>query len=317
MMSEKSPFRAKEEERMEKIRVAVVGFGHVSQEAVQAVLASPDMELAGVVLRNPDKARALKAGRPELAVAADVDELGKVDVAILGIASRAVPEVAPAYLAKGINTVDSFDIHGKPVMDLRASLDSAARTGGAVAVISAGWDPGTDSVVRAIMETIAPRGITSTNFGPGMSMGHTVAIKALEGVEDALSVTIPIGTGLHRRMIYVKTKPGYDFGSVTARIKADPYFAHDECWFYPADDIASLEDMGHGVHMERKGVSGTSHNQRIEFVMSVMNPAATAQVMVSAARASTRQKPGCYTLLEIPPIDCLCGEREALLARLV
>ena len=302
---------------MEKIRVAVVGFGHVSQEAVQAVLASPDMELAGVVLRNPDKARALKAGRPELAVAGDVDELGKVDVAILGIASRAVPEVAPAYLAKGINTVDSFDIHGKPVMDLRASLDSAARTGGSVAVISAGWDPGTDSVVRVIMETIAPRGITSTNFGPGMSMGHTVAIKALEGVEDALSITIPIGTGLHRRMIYVKTKPGYEFAEVTARIKADPYFSHDECWFYPADNIEALQDMGHGVHMERKGVSGASHNQRMEFIMSVMNPAATAQVMVSAARASTRQSPGCYTLLEIPPIDCLCGERDALLARLV
>jgi diaminopimelate dehydrogenase len=317
MMSEKSPFRTKEEERMEKIRVAVVGFGHVSQEAVQAVLASPDMELAGVVLRNPDKARALKAGRPELAVAGDVDELGKVDVAILGIASRAVPEVAPAYLAKGINTVDSFDIHGKPVMDLRASLDSAARTGGSVAVISAGWDPGTDSVVRVIMETIAPRGITSTNFGPGMSMGHTVAIKALEGVEDALSITIPIGTGLHRRMIYVKTKPGYEFDEVTARIKADPYFSHDECWFYPADNIEALQDMGHGVHMERKGVSGASHNQRMEFIMSVMNPAATAQVMVSAARASTRQSPGCYTLLEIPPIDCLCGERDALLARLV
>jgi diaminopimelate dehydrogenase len=317
MMSEKFPFRTKEEERMEKIRVAVVGFGHVSQEAVQAVLASPDMELAGVVLRNPDKARALKAGRPELAVAASVDELGKVDVAILGIASRAVPEVAPAYLAKGINTVDSFDIHGKPVMDLRASLDSAARSGGAVAVISAGWDPGTDSVVRVIMETIAPRGITYTNFGPGMSMGHTVAIKALEGVEDALSITIPIGTGLHRRMIYVKTKPGYDFGEVTARIKADPYFSHDECWFYPADNIEALQDMGHGVHMERKGVSGASHNQRMEFIMSVMNPAATAQVMVSAARASTRQSPGCYTLLEIPPIDCLCGERDTLLARLV
>jgi len=136
-------------------------------------------------------------------------------------------------------------------------------------------------------------------------------------VEDALSVTIPIGTGLHRRMIYVKTKPGYDFGSVTARIKADPYFAHDECWFYPADDIAALEDMGHGVHMERKGVSGTSHNQRIEFVMSVMNPAATAQVMVSAARAALRQKPGGYTRLEIPPLDFLAGERDALVRRLV
>jgi diaminopimelate dehydrogenase len=313
----KFPTRVKEEKGMDKIRVAVVGFGHVSREAVQAISASADMELAGVVLRNPDKARALKADRPDIEVVTDVDRLGKVQAAILGIASRAVPEVAPSYLAKGINTVDSFDIHGKPVMELRASLDAAAKAGGAVAVISAGWDPGTDSVVRVIMETIAPRGITYTNFGPGMSMGHTVAIKALEGVEDALSITIPAGTGLHRRMIYVKTKPGYDFVSVTARIKADPYFSHDECVFYPAEDIAALEDMGHGVHMERKGVSGASHNQRMEFIMSVMNPAATAQVMVSAARASIRQKPGCYTLLEIPPIDCLCGERDALLARLV
>ena len=302
---------------MEKIRVAVAGYGHVGREAVEAVMASPDMELAGVILRNPAKARALEAERPGMAVASDVRALGTVHAAILAVASRAVPEMAPGYLSSGINTVDSFDIHGHAVMELRASLDAAAKAGGSVAVVSAGWDPGTDSVVRALMETIAPRGITHTNFGPGMSMGHTVAIKALEGVEDALSVTIPIGTGLHRRLTYVKTKPGCDFGSVTARIKADPYFAHDECWFYPADDIAALEDMGHGVHMERKGVSGTSHNQRIEFVMSVMNPAATAQVMVSAARASTRQKPGCYTLLEIPPIDCLCGEREALLARLV
>jgi diaminopimelate dehydrogenase len=307
----------KEEEGMDKIRVAVVGFGHVSQEVVQAVQASPDMELAGVVLRNPEKARVLKGERPELEVVTDVERLGPVQVAILGIASRAVPEVAPGYLEKGINTVDSFDIHGKPVMELRASLGAAAKAGNSVAVISAGWDPGTDSVVRAVMETIAPRGITYTNFGPGMSMGHTVAIKALEGVEDALSVTIPIGTGLHRRLIYVKTRPGYDFDSVTARIKADPYFSHDECVFYPAEDIPALQDMGHGVHMERKGVSGASHNQRMEFIMSVMNPAATAQVMVSAARASTRQKPGCYTLLEIPPIDCLCGERDALLARLV
>jgi diaminopimelate dehydrogenase len=182
----KSRYLSKEEEEMEKIRVAVVGFGHVSQEAVQAVQNSPDMELAGVVLRNPEKARILKGERPELEVVTDIERLGEVRVAILGIASRAVPEVAPGYLAKGINTVDSFDIHGKPVMELRASLGEAARAGNAVAVISAGWDPGTDSVVRAIMEAIAPRGITYTNFGPGMSMGHTVAIKALEGVDDAL-----------------------------------------------------------------------------------------------------------------------------------
>ena len=59
-----------------------------------------------------------------------------------------------------------------------------------VSIISAGWDPGSDSIVRTMLEAIAPKGITYTNFGPGMSMGHTVAVKAIEGVKAALSMTI-------------------------------------------------------------------------------------------------------------------------------
>ena len=82
----------------------------------------------------------------------------------------------------GINTVDSFDIH-TGIADLRRSLDSVAKAHNAVSVISAGWDPGSDSVVRALLEAMVPKGITYTNFGPGMSMGHTVAVKAIEGVK--------------------------------------------------------------------------------------------------------------------------------------
>ena len=184
-------------------------------------------------------------------------------------------------------------------------------------MICAGWDPGTDSVVRALLECIAPKGITYTNFGPGMSMGHTVAVKALPGVKDALSITLPKGTGLHKRYVYVTLQEGAHFDEVKAAILADPYFSHDESYVFPADDVHQLLDLGHGVHMERKGVSGRSHNQRMEFIMSVMNPAATAQVMVSSARAALRQKPGCYTMLEIPPLDFLAGERDALVRRLV
>lgn len=302
---------------MQKSRIAIVGFGHVSKEALAAVLESPDMEAAGIVLRNPAKVAGVKKEVGEIPVVTDVRELGTVDAAILGIASRAVPEVAPGYLELGINTVDSFDIHGDAIMKLRQDLDKKAKAHNAVAVISAGWDPGTDSVVRTIMEAIAPKGLTYTNFGPGMSMGHTVAVKAIDGVADAISMTIPEGTGLHKRMVYVKIKEGFIFEKVAEAIKKDPYFVHDETHVYCVDDVDSLIDVGHGVHMERKGVSGTTHNQRMEFVMSVTNPAATAQVMVSAARASLRQKPGCYTLPEIPPIDYIFGERDALLRRLV
>lgn len=301
---------------MEKMRVAIVGFGNVAREALAAVEAASDMEAAGIVLRDPKKAASLQS-ETKLPVVCDVDELGEVDAAILAIASRAIPEVAPHYLAKGINTVDSFDIHGEAVMDLRRKLDAAGKTGGSVAVICAGWDPGTDSVVRAVLEGITPKGITYTNFGPGMSMGHTVAVKNIPGVRDALSLTLPKGTGLHKRHVYVELAPGADFEAIRKAILEDPYFVHDETHVYPTEDVKQLIDLGHGVLMERKGVSGRSHNQRISFSMTLMNPAATAQVMVSSARAGKKQRPGCYTMLEIPPLDYLEGERESLLRRLV
>lgn len=83
------------------------------------------------------------------------------------------------------------------------------------------------------------------------------------------------------------------------------------------DDVEQLIDLGHGVHMDRRGIAGSSHNQRMKLEMTVMNHAATAQVMVSAARGIVRQKPGCYTMLEIPVADFLPGDRERNLKRLV
>ena len=123
----------------------------------------------------------------------------RVDVAILCTPTRSVEKYAKEYLAMGINTVDSFDIH-TGIVDLRRTLNATAKEHKAVSIISAGWDPGSDSIVRTMLEAIAPKGITYTNFGPGMSMGHTVAVKAIDGVKAALSMTIPTGTGIHRRM---------------------------------------------------------------------------------------------------------------------
>lgn len=302
---------------MLKSRIAIIGFGNVGREVLPALKESPDMEVAGVVLRDPKKIDSTKRMVGNVPVVTDVKGLGKVDVAILSIPSRSVPQVAPEYLKMGINTVDSFDIHGDSIMDLRKNLDLIGKAHNTVAVISSGWDPGSDSIIRALLEVVTPKGLTYTNFGPGMSLGHTVAVKAIEGVEDALSMTIPEGTGLHRRLVYVKIKEGYDFENISQAVKNDPYFIHDETHVYKVDDVKSLIDKGHGVHMERKGVSGTTHNQRIEFIMSICNPAAAGQVMVAAARAGLRQKPGCYSTLEIPLIDFLYGERERLLHRLI
>ena len=298
---------------MKKIRAAVVGYGNIGRYALEALQASEDFEVAGVVRRNATDIPASLAGIP---VVTSLKELKDVDVAILATPTRKVEQYALEALALGINTVDSFDIHTK-VPELRKTLGEAARKAGKVSIISAGWDPGSDSMVRAILQACAPKGLTYTNFGPGMSMGHSVACKAVEGVKDALSMTIPMGTGVHRRMVYVELLPGADFAKVAAAIKADPYFVNDETYVYNVPSVDALKDMGHGVNLVRKGVSGKTHDQLFEFNMHINNPALTGQILVSVARAATRQAPGCYTMIELAPVDMLPGDRDEWVAKLV
>ena len=297
-----------------KIRAAIVGYGNIGRYALQALRAAEDFEIAGVVRRNG------AANRPEelanYPVVSDIRELGPVDVAILATPTRSVEAYAKDILAQGINTVDSFDIHSQ-ITDLRRSLNESAKAAGAVSIISAGWDPGSDSVVRTLLQAIAPKGITYTNFGPGMSMGHTVAVKAIEGVKAALSMTIPTGTGIHRRMVYIEVEEGHDFATVAAAIKADAYFVNDETHVIQVECVDDVIDMGHGVNLTRKGVSGETQNQLFGFNMRINNPALTGQVLVCAARATMRQQPGCYTMIEVPVIDLLPGDREQIIAHLV
>ena len=160
---------------MKKIRAAIVGYGNIGKYVLEALEAAPDFEVAGVVRRNPNDIPDELKG---YTVTDTITKLDKVDVAVLATPTRSVETYAKEILSLGINTVDSFDIHGG-IVDLRRSLDAVAKAHNTVAVISAGWDPGSDSIVRALLQAIVPKGITYTNFGPGMSMGHTVAVKAI------------------------------------------------------------------------------------------------------------------------------------------
>ncbi|MDD2284214.1 MAG: diaminopimelate dehydrogenase [Paludibacter sp.] len=300
---------------MKKIRAAIIGYGNIGKSVLEALQSAPDFEVAGVVRRassigeTPIELTGIK-------IVDDIKKLENVDVAVLCLPTRSIPAHAKEILALGIHTVDSYDIHST-IWELRQKLEPVARLNNAVAIISAGWDPGSDSVVRALFEAVAPKGITYTNFGPGMSMGHTVAVKTVEGVKKALSMTIPLGTGIHRRMVYIELEDGYSFEQVAQNIKNDAYFVKDETHVMQVDDVNKLIDMGHGVNLVRKGVSGTTYNQLFEFNMKINNPALTAQILVACARAAMKTKPGAYTMIEIPIIDMLYGEKEELIKKLV
>ncbi len=299
---------------MKKTRAAVVGYGNIGRYAVQALEASVDFEIAGIVRRqgSEGKPSELEAYR----VVKDITELDDVDVAILATPTRSCEEYARKIVPLGINTVDSFDIHGQ-ICQYREAMMPICKEHNAVSVIAAGWDPGSDSVVRTLMQSLAPKGLSYTNFGPGMSMGHSVCVRSKNGVKDALSMTIPLGEGIHRRMVYVELEDGASLEDVTRDIKADPYFSSDETHVFAVPSVDAVRDMGHGVNLVRKGVSGKTQNQRLEFNMSINNPAMTGQVLVNVARASMRLQPGCYTMVEIPVVDMLPGTREENIAHLV
>ena len=284
------------------IKVAILGYGNIGKYAEEAVMSAPDMALAGIY-HHRDDLEAITA-----------------DVVLLCTPTRAVEQFASFFAQRGICTVDSFDIHNQ-IYALRSHLMPVCVANKCVSVISAGWDPGSDSMIRALLLALAPKGITYTNFGPGRSMGHSVAAKAIDGVKDALSMTIPLGTGVHRRMVYVQLEDGADFKAVEAAILADDYFAHDETHVIAVPDVDALNNVAHGVNLVRSGVSGATHNQRFEFNMTINNPALTAQVMVSSARAAYRMQQrgqyGAKTMIELAPIDLLPGTEQELIESLV
>lgn len=305
---------------------AVLGLGNIGRCVIRSLEQSPDATCVGVVRRpasvgtTPYDLR----GVPDFPSFDDLlNNVERPDVVIMGLPSRLSPHAAAELLSRGFNTVDSFDIHDR-VVEVVGALEGHAEKGHAVSITAAGWDPGTDSIFRTIFEAMTPVGTTFTNFGRGRSMGHSAAVRSIDGVVDATAITIPMGGGNHSRHVFVVLEKGHTLEDVTKAIKADPYFAHDPLTVTQVKDTAALEmvaDASHGVLMERVGASGSACNQHLTMEMRIDNPALTAQVLVSSARAAVRlcqqERYGCYSLIDIPPIMLLPGDRMELLGRLV
>lgn len=277
-------------------KLAVIGLGNVGKYVLEAVKQSPDFECVGIVRRVPH-------AQGEFA---SVEELPqKPDVAILCVPSPMAEQEAAKILAKGIHVVDSFDIHTEIPATLKR-LDAIAKQNNRSAIISCGWDPGTDSLLRSIFKVIAPEGDVYTNFGPGMSMGHSVVARSIQGVADAVSITLPLGKSKHARKVYVKPAPNVTEDELYKRIKADDYFAHDPLELAVVDDITPYRNTGHGVSIEMQ-----HQNTSAEFKMRVNNPETTGRILLACARAALRQQTaGAYTIVDLPLVNLLPGSRE-------
>ena len=319
------------------IRVAINGYGNLGRGAEQAITKNKDMELV-VVFTRRDPASVTTQGAP----VAHVDDMAawadKVDVCLnCGGSATDLIEQTPATAAL-FNTVDSFDTHAR-IPEHFAAVDAAAKASGHVALISAGWDPGLFSMLRVLGEAVLPDGATTTFWGPGVSQGHSDALRRIDGVVDAKQYTRPVEAtvaavkagddvelttrSMHTRDCYVVAEEGADLARIEREIVEMPnYFADYDTTvtFLPAEELAA-EHAGipHGGSVIRRGHTSDGVAETVSFELQLgSNPEFTGSVLAATARAvarlAARGESGARTVFDVTLADLSAPTPEDLRA---
>ena len=311
------------------MRIGIYGYGNLGKGVEAAARYNPDARLVGVFTRRDPASVKTVSGIPVYSAEKIGDFKDKIDVLIIcGGSATDLPEMTPK-LALDFNVIDSFDTHAR-IPEHFAAVDSAARIGGKVALISAGWDPGLFSVARLYASAVLPEGADYTFWGRGISQGHSDAIRRIEGVVDARQYTVPIPEALsavrggecpelttgekHKRECYVVIKEGADKARIEREIKEMPnYFADYDTTvtFITAEELArDHKGMPHGGSVIRNGKTGFAgeNTSTIEFSLRLdSNPEFTASTIMAYARAifklSSRGEVGAKTVFDIAPAD--------------
>ena len=326
------------------IKIGIVGYGNLGRGVECAIRQNPDMELHAVFTRrSPDSLKILTPNVPVVHLDDILSWKDRLDVLILcGGSATDLPIQTPA-LAKHFNVIDSFDNHSK-IPDHFALVDAAAGSGGNIAFISVGWDPGLFSVNRLYAAAILPEGKDYTFWGRGVSQGHSDAVRRIPGVIDCRQYTIPVPEALdrvrsgenpelttrekHTRYCYVVAEENADKAEIYNKIVTMPaYFADYDTTveFISAEEMAANHSgLPHGGSVIRSGVTGWNgeNKQTIEYKLTLdSNPQFTASVLVAMARAAMRMKArgisGCQTIFDAAPADLSLMTKAELLAKLL
>jgi diaminopimelate dehydrogenase len=307
-----------------KIRAGIYGYGNIGKSVEAAIMRSSDMTLEAVFTRrDPDNVKTLSGVK---AVSADKapEFKDKIDVMFLCGGSATDLPVQGPEMAEHFNIVDSYDTHAKIPAYVK-KMDGISKKNKKVAVVSAGWDPGVFSIMRSMFISILPEGENNTFWGPGVSQGHSDAVRRVEGVADAVQYTVPsekilddVRNGSQaeytmkqklKRNCYVVAKEGADKDKISKTIKEMPnYFAdYDTDVFFITSEQLKKEHsrMPHGGYMFRNGTTGPDEKHLMEFHIKIdSNPGFTAAIMVAYARAAVRlfneKDYGAKTVFDIP-----------------
>ena len=310
------------------IRIGIYGYGNLGRGVEAAIKQNPDTALVAVFTRRDPKTLTIRTeGVPVLHVDDAPAMKDKIDVMILcGGSATDLPTQTP-MLVSLFNCVDSFDTHAR-IPEHFANVNASAKASGKVALISAGWDPGLFSLMRAYTSAVLPSGKDYTFWGKGVSQGHSDAIRRIDGVIDARQYTVPVDSALdavrsgsapalmtrekHTRECFVVAEEGADKARIENEIKTMPNYFAD---YDTTVNFITLEELRrdhggipHGGFVIRSGKTGFNeeNDHIIEFSLKLdSNPEFTSSVIVAYARAVARLNSegfsGAKTVLDVPP----------------
>jgi len=284
---------------MKRLRLAIIGFGKVGQACAGAIREAGDLELAGIVLRPESVSSIMPQSLRDVRVAGHISELAAVDAALVCVPTEAVLGVAQEVLQGGVPIVECASLEGHALAAHHEAIHRAAERHRVAAIVGAGLDTGVLSKLRHLFELLIPNGRTEVSNRLGLSLHHTAAAEQIKGVRGALCSEARSTDGKLQRYVYVEIGKGADLEPIAAAIRGDPLFAGEETLVFAVDSIAALERQGHGLWMERRGVSGQSAHQSLLLEARFDTAVFAAQVMLDAARMLPRCKPGAHGYAEL------------------
>lgn len=285
---------------MEITHLVVIGLGRLGRACAEAIMQDEKFVLAGVV-RGPEQVTApLPEPLKNVLVVSHVSELKRVDAALVCVPTEYVLGVAQQLLQHRIPVVECATLHGDAFQEHKEALDKIARHHKVAAIVGAGWDPGGLSLFRELFALFLPHGHTEISRNPGISLHHTTIASSVPGVREALATELQSNLGIKQHYIYVELEKGVEFESVEEAIRSDPLFIGEETLIFPVEDIASLEEQGHGIVMKRRGAALGKGHQFLLLEARFSELALSANMMLTAARALPGTMHRAYSLSDLP-----------------
>ena len=308
-----------------KINVGIVGYGNLGKSLEKILLSSQDFNLVAIFSRRNAVS---KFGTLVEPYGDFVNYQNKIDVMLLAGGSKSDLEYQTPEIAKYFDCINTFDTHSKIEGELK-KLDAICKESGHRVLISTGWDPGIFSVIRALMKAVGKNN-PITFWGKGISMGHSDAIRRVDGVLDGVQFTIPnpeakklaktgyvpknVPISLRQCFVYTNEK---DTTKIENEIKSIPnYFLGQPTTveFVSLEEISKLKrKISHKGEIIEAFESPIGSKAKINFTASMdSNPDFTASIVIAFISAIINLKAngesGAYTPLDVPMKYLFTGE---------